>query len=113
MQYEICTEFRTVSDERAQGLAGNKAILYSPLFSGNVYTTLNRGCSDIGLDHRTETLQYQLESITGTTNIPRRERGGQNTVLYDSLDIQFRVVTRRLTECTCFSAKTSTQVKLT
>ena len=62
-------------------------ILYLPLFSGNVYATLSRRCSNIGLDHRTETLQYQLESITGTTNIPRREREGQNTVLYDSLDI--------------------------
>lgn len=57
----------------------NKARLYPPLFSGNVYATLSRRCSDIGLDHRTETLQYQLESITGTTNIPRREREGDRT----------------------------------
>ena len=54
--------------------------MHSPLFSGNVDTTLSWGCSDIGLYHRTKTLQYQLEGIAGTANIPRR---GKNLVLYN------------------------------
>ena len=84
--------------------------MHPPLFSGNVDTTLSRGCSDIGLYHGTKTLQYQSESIAGTANIPRREG---RTRSFKTLNIQLSVGARRLTVCTCFLAKTSTQVKLT
>ena len=83
--------------------------MHPPLFSGNVDTTLSRGCSNIGLYLGTKTLQYQLESIAGTANIPRRE----GTRSFTTLNIQLSVGARRLTVCTCFLAKTSTQVKLT
>ena len=82
--------------------------MHPPLFSGNVNTTLSRGCSDIGLDHGTKTLQYQPEGIAGTANIPRREG---RTRSFTTLNIQLSV--GALTVYTCFSAKTSTRVKLT